>query len=373
MSSTLLFLDLADTFALSVLLVGIFCFYCLFYGILFVSTGEEVLIERLGKYNRKLGPGFHLVLPLVENTKYVNWCRNIENNVKRIQEERLNSFRIPTIEMVYDFPCVDVITSDRLQVKVNGILFYRIQDVEKAVYGINNLWKSVEELVKVSIFNTAASMDHDKIMNSRPLLQNNLYHDFKEPSARWGITVTQLEIQGILPSKDIVLVNEKIVKEKREVDSLIAKINAEGDAQLQKSKLEQQTKDIQAETLKKQEATAAESRYFSVVKEAESRSTSIRLDAEANRDRRLLEIESEVVFVRKMLEAGVSEDFLMKHKYAEAWKALSHSQNQSQLIIPYEASTFLGSLNAAKFALRLGSIDTLASGSGNSAGAGDVQ
>jgi len=197
-----LFFYLAATFSLSLLLVGFFSFFYLLYGVLFVSTGEEVLIERLGKYNRKLGPGFHLVLPWVENPKYVNWCRNIEHN-NRVQEERLNSFRIPTIEMVYDFPSVDVITSDRLQVQVNGILFYRIQDVEKAVYGINNLWKSVEELVKVSIFNTAACMDHDKIMNSRTLLQNNLYHDFKEASTRWGITVTQLEIQGILPSKGL--------------------------------------------------------------------------------------------------------------------------------------------------------------------------
>jgi len=324
-------------------------------GGLVVGSGQEVLIERMGRFHRLLTPGFHVIVPFIDTPKVVNWSRLSEVN-NRVQPEIFHSFLIPTNEMLYDFPLVEVITNDRLQVNINGLIFFRINDSHKAAYQINNLWKSVEELVKTSLVNTASTMDLDKIFVSRSLLQTSLQHDFKEPSLRWGITITLLEIQSIRPSTAIVELNEKIVRDKREADSLLARINTEGEAQLTKSKLEQQAKVIQIETLKREQTVAADSKYYSMIKESESRGMSVKIEAEAERQKRMLEIESEIAFVRGMKEAGVSEEYLIKLKYVDAWNSLATAGNQSQLIVPYEAATFLGAINATKFAFGPGAL-----------------
>lgn len=94
-------------------------------GLKLVGTGESQLIERLGKYDRELPPGFHVCIPLVERT----------------------SFRCTTREQVLDIPPQKAITRDNAPLTADAVVYWKIVDVRLARYAVKDLVDAIQNLV----------------------------------------------------------------------------------------------------------------------------------------------------------------------------------------------------------------------------------
>ena len=85
--------------------------------VVIVRQGYEYTVENFGKFTRSLTPGFHVLIPVFESI----------------------GAKINRKEQVIEVASQEVITKDNAMVKVNGVLFYQIQDAVKAAYQVDDL------------------------------------------------------------------------------------------------------------------------------------------------------------------------------------------------------------------------------------------
>ena len=116
------FLGFAFVLVIGVLIV-------LVKSIVIVPQGYEYTVENLGRFTRLLRPGFHVLVPFIE---------------------RVGS-KVNRMEQVLDVPSQEVITKDNAMVRVDGVVFFQIQESVKAAYQIHDLYAGMLNLVMTNI------------------------------------------------------------------------------------------------------------------------------------------------------------------------------------------------------------------------------
>ena len=189
-----------------------------------VNTNEVMLIERLGQYTRTLTPGLYFINPFIDHAKHVEWKHIIEDRYgrsTRIESKILS--RIPTNEIIYDIPGVEVITRDRLTANVNGVMFYKITDTYKAVYNISDLYQSMEQLCYTVLHECSGTMELAQLLDNKPTIGKAVRAAFENAEENWGVKVTRFEIQSLRPSEEIVKLTEKLSRTQREATAELEK------------------------------------------------------------------------------------------------------------------------------------------------------
>ena len=116
----------------SLVVVGVIAFIVI---ILLIKTAVivpqkiEYIVERLGKYNKSLGAGFHILIPFLDNVAY-----------KRTLKEE-----------VLDIASQDCITTDNVSVSVDGVLYLQVMDSKLSAYGIDNYRLAASQLAQTSL------------------------------------------------------------------------------------------------------------------------------------------------------------------------------------------------------------------------------
>ncbi len=158
-----------------------------------VPEQESYVIERLGKYTKTLEAGFHLLFPFIDHIAY-------RQNLK---EEAL------------DVDPQLCITSDNVQVKVDGILYLKVLDPVKASYGIENFRFAVSQLAKTTMRSEIGKLELDKTFCGREGINDNIVRALDEASDNWGIKVTRYEIRDITPTDTILDAMESQMRAER--------------------------------------------------------------------------------------------------------------------------------------------------------------
>jgi regulator of protease activity HflC (stomatin/prohibitin superfamily) len=146
-----------------------------------IQQGEEALVARLGRYQRKLNPGLHFILPVIESIV----CRR---SVK---------------EQVLDIPPQECITKDNVKLTVDAVVYWRIVDLVKAHYKVENLVESMTNLVRTQIRNEIGSLELDQTFTARAQVNEVLLRDLDEATDPWGVKITRVELRDILPAKAV--------------------------------------------------------------------------------------------------------------------------------------------------------------------------
>jgi regulator of protease activity HflC (stomatin/prohibitin superfamily) len=206
-----------------ILLFILLIFATLYFGIVRVSEGEVVVIERLGKFSRILGPGINFTIP------YIEYIRD----------------RLPTSDITIDIDPQDTITKDNALLKVDTIVFIRILDPRKAIYKVDNYRNAVEQLVLTSLRAIIGNLTLDEALSAKEEIVVMLKDKIENDTPDWGITVTAFDIQSIMPTDSLrIAMEEQAAAERKkratetmaEADKKAAILKAEG--QLASAKLE---------------------------------------------------------------------------------------------------------------------------------------
>ncbi len=179
---------------ITVYIILVITVFILFTIAVVVPEQESYVIERLGKYSRTLTAGFHVLVPFIDRVAY-------KQNLK---EEAL------------DVDPQVCITSDNVQVQVDGILYLKIFDPVKASYGIDNYRYAVAQLAKTTMRSEIGKMELDKTFCGREGLNDNIVKALDEASDNWGIKVTRYEIRDITPTRTILEAMERQMRAERE-------------------------------------------------------------------------------------------------------------------------------------------------------------
>lgn len=184
-----------------------------FFLVAFVTTFKVVpqrsvyIVERLGKYNRTLDAGFHILIPFIDKVAY-------RQNLK---------------EQAIDVASQICITRDNIAVEVDGILYLQVIDPQKASYGIDNYKFAVIQIAQTTMRSIIGKMELDKTFEERETVNGSIVEAVDKASEPWGIKVSRYEVKNISPPQSIKDAMEKQMRAEREKRAQIAE--SEGDKQ----------------------------------------------------------------------------------------------------------------------------------------------
>lgn len=241
----------------------------LFFVLITVSRASYIvpqrsvyIVERLGKYNKQLHAGFHIIIPFVDRIAY-------KHSLK---------------EMVVDVPEQVCITRDNVAVEVDGILYFRVMDPQRASYGINNYMFATTQIVQTTMRSTIGKLDLDQTFEERENINAHIVEAADKASDPWGIKVTRYEIKDIKPPKSIKDSMEKQMRAEREKRALIAQSEGEKQAQINRAEGEKQELIALSEGEQQKRINEAIGHASEIEKLAEATSRGIRLIASAIQD-----------------------------------------------------------------------------------------
>jgi len=161
---------------------GVLACGCALDSFALITQGNACLVERLGRYRRTLTAGLHPKLPFVERVTAHTSIR----------------------ERVLDVPAQRCITKDNAPLSADAVVFFRITDLTKARYAIDDYEVGVSNLVLTQLRSEIGQLTLDETFCARERLNAILLNEANAVTSGWGIDVVRVEVRDILPSPEIV-------------------------------------------------------------------------------------------------------------------------------------------------------------------------
>ncbi len=224
-----------------------------------VPQQAAFVVERLGRYSGTLQAGFHILTPFVDVIRY-------RHSLK---------------ETAIDIPEQVCITRDNVQVGVDGILYLKILDAERASYGISNYIFAIAQLCQTTLRSEVGKIDLDKTFEERAQINLSVVSEVDKASEPWGVKVLRYEIKNINPPQDILSAMEKQMRAEREKRSVILTSEGVRDAAVNTAEGEKQKSIKASEAVRQQRINEAEGQAQAILSIATATAEGIRRVAEA--------------------------------------------------------------------------------------------
>ena len=230
------------------LLIAALAMLVVFKTAIVVPQQSAFVVERLGKYHATLNAGFHILFPFVDVIRYRH----------SLKEEAI------------DIAAQVCITRDNVQVGVDGILYLKVLNPERASYGISNYLFAITQLAQTTLRSEVGKIDLDRTFEERASINLEVVGELDKATESWGVKVLRYEIKNIEPPQDILAAMEKQMRAEREKRALILTSEGQRDAAINS-----------AEGEKQQVIKASEANRQQQINEAEGQASAIRAVATA--------------------------------------------------------------------------------------------
>ncbi|GJL65290.1 MAG: paraslipin [Nitrospirales bacterium] len=225
-----------------------------------VPQQSAYVVERLGKYSATMGAGFHILIPFLDVIRYKHTLK----------------------EVAMDVPEQICITNDNVQVGVDGVLYTKVLDAERASYGITDYHFAISQLAQTTLRSEIGKIDLDRTFEERTNINIQLVNELDKASASWGVKVLRYEIRNINPPKDVVNAMEKQMRAEREKRAVVLGSEGERDAVINNAEGQKQQIIKASEARKQQQINEAEGQAQAILAIANATAEGIRKIAEAN-------------------------------------------------------------------------------------------
>ena len=129
-----------------------------------------------------------------------------------------------------DIPAQVCITRDNVQVGVDGVLYLKVLNAERASYGISNYLFAITQLAQTTLRSEVGKIDLDRTFEERTTINVSVVGELDKASESWGVKVMRYEIRNIEPPADILAAMEKQMRAEREKRAVILTSEGQRDA-----------------------------------------------------------------------------------------------------------------------------------------------
>ena len=224
-----------------------------------VPQQSAYVVERLGRYSGTLSAGFHILVPFMDVIRY-------KHSLK---------------EMAVDIPAQICITRDNVQVQVDGILYLKVLNPERASYGISDYLFAISQLAQTTLRSEIGKIDLDKTFEERMNINAAVVTELDKATEPWGVKVLRYEIKNITPPSDVLAAMEKQMRAEREKRALILTSEGQRDAAINNAEGAKQEVIKSSEARKQQQINEAEGQAAAILAVATATAEGIRRVAEA--------------------------------------------------------------------------------------------
>jgi regulator of protease activity HflC (stomatin/prohibitin superfamily) len=224
-----------------------------------VPQQSAYVVERLGRFSGVLQAGFHILIPFFDVIRY----------------------RLSLKEVAIDIPAQVCITRDNVQVGVDGILYLKVLNPERASYGITDYVFAIVQLAQTALRSEIGKIDLDKTFEERTNINLQVVQELDKASEPWGVKVLRYEIKNITPPHDVLAAMEKQMRAEREKRAVILTSEGERDAAINKAEGEKQQVIKASEASRQRQINEAEGQASAILAVAKATGEGIRQVAEA--------------------------------------------------------------------------------------------
>lgn len=169
-----------------------------------VNQYEKGLKFTLGKFSNIMDPGWRIVLPVIQSYQKVD-------------------MRVRAV----DVPDQEAITRDNISVRVNAVIYYRVDNAEKAVLEVENFYHAISQLAQTTMRNIVGEVTLDELLSGRAEIAEKIRHIIDSATDAWGIDVQSVELKDAVLPEDMKRTIAKQAEAEREKRAVI--IKAEGE------------------------------------------------------------------------------------------------------------------------------------------------
>lgn len=281
------------------LAIIIFVLIIIAKGVRIVPQSDLFVIERLGKFNKVLHGGFHVIIPIVDSVR----------------------ISLTSREQLVDIEKQSVITKDNVNISIDGIVFCKVEDAKEATYNVVDFKNAIANLAMTTLRSEIGGMDLDDTLSNRESLNAKLQSELGSAAANWGIKVTRVEISDISVPSEIERAMNMQMEAEREKRAIETKARADKEAQIREAEAFKQSEVLKAEAIERM----ADAKKYEQEKVAAGQQEAMRLINEA------------------MSENKTAAEFLLAKDRVAAFKALAESPSNDKMILPYDVTQMIGS------------------------------
>lgn len=174
-----------------------------------INQYERGIVLTLGKYTSTRSAGVNILIPFIQKMIKVD-------------------MRIATV----DIPQQEVITKDNVPLNINAVVYYQIENAEKAVLNIQDYPTAVADFSQVALCDVVGGFELDHVLSEREIIADRIKEIVDKTTESWGINITAIKLQDIELPADMKRIMAKQAESERERRAVI--IRAEGELEASK-------------------------------------------------------------------------------------------------------------------------------------------
>ncbi len=306
-------MDMEVSIILAVSII-VFAIIIIIKGIKIIPQAELSVVERLGKFNRTLHGGFHIIIPIIDSIRNTLTSR----------------------EQLVDIEKQSVITKDNVNISIDGIVFCKVDNAQEATYNVVDFKNAIANLAMTTLRSEIGGMVLDDTLSNRESLNARLQNELGAAAANWGIKVTRVEISDISVPEEIQRAMNMQMEAEREKRAIETKARADKEAVIRRAEAFKQEEVLKAEAIERM------------------------ADAKRYEQEQIAAGQKEAMSLinTSMEQNEKAAEFLLAKDRVAAFKALAQSNSTDKMILPYEVAQMIGSTSVLGDAFFKGASNT---------------
>jgi regulator of protease activity HflC (stomatin/prohibitin superfamily) len=241
------------------IVLAIFAVFVVVKTAVVVPQQSAFVVERLGRFHMVLDAGFHILVPFIDAIRYRHTLK----------------------EQALDIPAQICITSDNVQVEVDGLIYLKVLQPQLASYGIADYYYAISQLAQTALRSEVGKITLDRTFEERGHINAQVVAELDKASAPWGVKVLRYEIKNITPPHDVLAAMEKQMRAEREKRAVILASEGERDAAINTAEGQKQQVIKQSEAARQRQINEAEGQAQAILAIATATAEGIRKVAES--------------------------------------------------------------------------------------------